>query len=146
MFYTNLSSQNDCKFDFYQKNTTNEIKEFFKLKLRSDNLVILKSKSQIPHFIYKELKCNFGPRFKLAELNEEYSKGCTSNGNMPNKGLLFAAMNDSLFVMVYGSGGFAYNHAVICIQFKGNKIQNLWHRYLENINSKYTLKSILSYL
>jgi len=122
----NTFGQKDCDYQIdTSKILLNQNLDSFLNKIQRENFSVSRNKNCIPSFIKKQLDC-WTHDFSIANCKEPYNATDLYNKKLPNRQLLFLALNNDLFVMTYLRGGIGEQTHIVFIMFQDSTIIDLW--------------------
>lgn len=114
----------DYKIDT-DKILLNENLDSFLIKIQNDSFTESHDKKDIPSFIKKQLDC-WVKNFSIANPNEPFNATDMYVEGLPNRQLLFLAINMEMFVMTYLRGGVGQSTHMLFVKYHDHKIIDLW--------------------
>lgn len=143
-FSLHAFGQKNCDYKIdTAKILLNENLDSFLVGIQQGTFSISHNKKDIPSFIKKQLDC-LTNNFSIANPNKPFNATDIYDERLPDRQLLFIALNKELFIMTYLRGGFGEQTHIVFIKFQDNKIIDLWTGVcLEDLKSK---DQILKYI
>jgi hypothetical protein len=97
----------------------------FLVKIKNKTFSVSYDKKDIPSFIKKQLDC-WTQNFSIANPKEPFNVTDFYDKKLPDRQLLFLALNNELLIMTYIRGGRAKQTHILFVKFQNNKILDLW--------------------
>ncbi|HMC86592.1 MAG TPA: hypothetical protein VKI61_13790 [Chitinophagaceae bacterium] len=121
----------------------NENLDSFLFKIKQETFSVSHDKKDIPSFIKKQLDC-WTRNFSIGNPKETFNATDIYDEKLPDRQLLFLAVNTELFIMTYLRGGFGEQTHMLFIKFHSNRIVDLWTGVsLQDLKSK---NEVLDYI
>ena len=122
----NSFGQKDCDYQIdTSKILSNQNLDSFLNRIQRETFSVNCNKNGIPSFIKKQLDC-WTHNFSIANCKEPYNATDVYDKKLPNRQLLFLALNNDLFIMTYLRGGIGGQTHIVFIRFHDSKIVDLW--------------------
>ena len=141
IFITTFSSicfgQNECNYQIdTAKILANENLDSFLIKIKQEDFEVSHDKKDIPDFIKKALDCWTGG-FSMANPKESYNATDVRDDSIPDRQLLFLAINKEIFLMSYLMGGTGEQGHILIVEFHDVQIMDVWTGVSsQNLHSK----------
>jgi hypothetical protein len=133
----NVRAQKDCYFKIdKRKIVENKNLDFFISRMQSDSFILYNDVAQIPSYIRAQISCLVRDTL-FANPDMPYAAGCTNPLGWPVRQLVFGALRNDIFILVYRKGGFVSLTKMIFFQFKDGRLLDLWtdRCYDYNVNN-----------
>jgi len=141
-FHSFAQKHCDYKIDT-TKILLNENLDSFLIKIRQETFIVSHDKKDIPSFIKKELDC-LTHNFSIANPNKAFNATDVYDDKLPDRQLLFIALNKELFIMTYLRGGIGEQTHILFVKFQNDNIIDLWTGVcLQDLKSK---NEIINYI
>jgi hypothetical protein len=130
IFITTFSSicfgQNECNYQIdTAKILANENLDSFLIKIKQEDFEVSHDKKDIPDIIKKALDRWTGG-FSIANPKESYNATDMRTDRLPDRQLLFLAINQEIFLMSYLHGGIGEHGHILFVKFYDGQILDVW--------------------